>query len=157
MESSASIIIRPMQLADAPLVSKIDKACFSLPWPENAFVHEVQAIDHSIPLVAVKQDEQNSEEIVGFIVVWFIIDEAHIGTLAVDGAYRQMGIAEKLMDEGLRLTKNMGALKAFLEVRSGNEAAKKLYEKLGFTVDGIRPHYYQDNHEDALLMSMEMV
>ncbi|MCP6756142.1 GNAT family N-acetyltransferase, partial [Klebsiella pneumoniae] len=87
-------------------------------------------------------------------VVWVIIDEAHIGTIAVTEQFRNQGIAEKLIRYGLNSAALKGAETAMLEVRRSNESAIRLYTRLGFVVDGVRERYYQDNHEDAILMSL---
>jgi len=98
--------------------------------------------------------EDGSKQIAGFLVIWIIIDEAHIGTIAVADRYRQNGIAVKLMKVGLSTAAQKGALSALLEVRRSNQPAITMYEKLGFIVDGVRPRYYKDNNEDAILMSL---
>lgn len=136
---------------DIEQVSLIDRASFTLPWPDRSFKYEVSGNENSIPLVAVTK----TGEVAGFIVVWVIVDEAHIGSIAVTDAFRQRGIGEKIIRAGLRLARERGCLQAYLEVRRGNQAALHLYEKLGFGVDGIRPRYYEDNHEDAVLMSLK--
>jgi len=150
-----AVHIRPMAEGDASLVSAIDKASFSLPWPERSILFEIRENDHSIPLVAEENQADGSTVLVGFIVVWLIVDEAHIGTVAVETSHRRSGIAERLIRAALQKARTGGAEKSFLEVRAGNQAALSLYEKLGFKVDGIRPQYYQDNHEDAMLMSLD--
>lgn len=137
------------------MVSAIDRASFSLPWPERAFLYEVKENLSSIPLVAEVTGKDGKGEIVGFIVVWLIVDEAHIGTIAVDQKCRRTGIGQALILTALHQAKQKGAQKAYLEVRAGNTVARQLYENLGFQVDGIRARYYQDNHEDAVLMSLE--
>jgi ribosomal-protein-alanine N-acetyltransferase len=136
---------------DIEQVGLIDRASFTLPWPDRSFKYEVSENENSIPLVAVTENG----EVAGFIVVWVIVDEAHIGSIAVADAYRKLGIGEKIIREGLRMARDRGCLQAYLEVRRGNLAALHLYEKLGFGVDGIRPRYYEDNHEDAVLMSLK--
>lgn len=150
-----AVHIRPMTEADAPLVSAIDKASFSLPWPERSFLFEIRENDHSIPLVAEEIKPDGTRTLVGFIVVWLIVDEAHIGSVAVDTSHRRLGIAECLIRAALQQARAGGAEKSFLEVRASNQAALRLYEKMGFQVDGIRAQYYQDNHEDAILMSLD--
>ncbi len=139
------------------MVSAIDRASFSLPWPERAFLYEVKENLSSIPLVAVATGIDGNIEIVGFIVVWVIVDEAHIGTIAVDHKFRRAGVGQALILSALHEAKQKGAQKAYLEVRAGNTIARELYKNLGFQVDGIRARYYQDNHEDAVLMSLESI
>lgn len=144
-----------MREADAPIVSAIDHASFSLPWPERSFLYEIRENEHSLPLVAETTVSDGQPEIIGFIVVWLIVDEVHIGSVAVDEGYRRNGVGEVLVRFALHEARQKGAVKAYLEVRAGNTSARQLYEKLGFRVDGIRPRYYQDNHEDAILMSLD--
>jgi [ribosomal protein S18]-alanine N-acetyltransferase len=155
LDNSPQFSIRPMTESDIPEVVRIDQASFSLPWPERGFIYEVKENPNSIPLVAVNISEEGKNQIIGFIVVWIIIDEAHVGTFAILEEYRRWGIGEKILRAGLKVARKRGALQGFLEVRRGNEPAQKLYKKLGFVVDAIRLKYYQDNHEDALLMSLK--
>jgi [ribosomal protein S18]-alanine N-acetyltransferase len=144
-----------MTESDIPEVVRIDQASYSLPWPERGFIYEVKDNPNSIPLVAEITNDQGKQQIVGFIVVWVIIDEAHVGTIAVADGFRQMGLGETLLKTGLKTARERGALQGYLEVRKGNAPALSLYKKLGFTVDAIRPKYYQDNQEDAFLMSLK--
>lgn len=148
-----SILIRPMDVADVPAVTELDRESFSLPWTEKSFTYEITQNQLSIPLVA-ETDAAEGKAIAGFIVVWLIVDEAHIGTIAVAEPYRQKGIAEGLIAAAFAQARLGGAIQAYLEVRAGNRAARRLYQKLGFVTDGIRKGYYQDNHEDAVLMSL---
>lgn len=143
-----------MTEADIPAVVSIDRSSFSLPWPERSFTFEINENEHSIPLVAEIIGADGQPTLAGFIVTWVIVDEAHIGSIAVLEPYRGKGIGEMLARTSLRLARERECVMGYLEVRRGNPAAIQLYEKLGFTVDGIRPRYYEDNHEDAILMSL---
>jgi ribosomal-protein-alanine N-acetyltransferase len=88
------------------------------------------------------------------IVVWMILDEAHIATIAVDPAYRGRAIGQRLMADGLQAAIGKGAVEATLEVRAGNLSAQRLYQRFRFEVVGKRPRYYRDNGEDALIMTV---
>jgi ribosomal-protein-alanine N-acetyltransferase len=149
------IIIRPMQEEDIPLAQAIDKISYALPWPENAFQVEFDNKDVSYQWVAEGSLPDGKKWMAGMIVVWLILDEAHIATLAVHPDDRRCGIGRKLLGYALLGLLEKGAEKAFLEVRSGNEPAKAIYTKFGFSVTAVRSRYYQDNHEDALLMTLE--
>jgi len=92
--------------------------------------------------------------VVGYIGFWYVVDEAHISTLAVHPAYRGRGIGAQLLAAMLREAAGLGARLATLEVRVGNLAAQRLYLKFGFEEVGRRPAYYRDNAEDALLMTL---
>jgi [ribosomal protein S18]-alanine N-acetyltransferase len=143
------MVIRPMSLQDVPEVHQIDVLSFSLPWPENSFRFEVAGNPASRSWVA-----EVDGRIAAMLVLWFIIDEAHIATIATHPDFRRQGIGEKIMIEALVAARNEGATRAFLEVRAGNLGAQALYKKYGFIQDGLRAKYYKDNNEDAILMSL---
>ena len=88
------------------------------------------------------------------IVTWNIVDEAHIATLAVHPEYRRQGIGEKLLAVVLEDAHRKGMKTATLEVRAQNTPAQALYQRFGFTVVGCRSRYYQDNQDDAIIMSL---
>ena len=147
----ADFHIRPMESADIPRVFEIDRASMALYWPERSYHFEVERNESSRPFVAVNE----AGEILGFIVFWLIVDEAHLATFAVSAEHRRQGIGGMLLDHGLRICYEGGARVSFLEVRAGNEPAIGLYTSRGYHTEGIRKHYYQDNHEDALLMNLD--
>jgi ribosomal-protein-alanine N-acetyltransferase len=99
-------------------------------------------------------DTNRELEVVGVIVIWLIQDEAHIATLAVDPYYRGKGIGRKLVAEAMSEAVRQGANTATLEVRASNETARALYRDFGFQVAGRRLRYYQDNGEDAIIMTV---
>jgi ribosomal-protein-alanine N-acetyltransferase len=150
------ISIRKMEIADIDRVCEIDQISFSLPWPRSSFIFEVNN-PAARAWVAEFQAGEKGHQIVGMIVTWLIVDELHIATLATDPACRQHKIAFKLMIHSLCSAAREGALKSLLEVRRSNQAARALYRKLGYIEDGVRLRYYQDNHEDALLMSLQKI
>ena len=145
-----SALIRRMTLEDVPAVHEIDELSFSLPWPERSFRFELSANPVSRGWVA-----EVDGKIAAMLVLWFIIDEAHIATIAVHPDFRRQGIGEQILLHALRSVQDEGARRAFLEVRVGNVAAQAMYKKYGFEVAGVRPGYYKDNNEDALLMNLE--
>jgi ribosomal-protein-alanine N-acetyltransferase len=88
------------------------------------------------------------------VVVWLIVDEAHIATIAVHPDFRGRGIAKGLMVTALKEIIQQGFHTATLEVRANNLPAQGLYRSFGFDIAGIRPRYYRDNQEDALIMTV---
>jgi len=142
-----------MTLQDVDAVHRLDVQSFSLPWPQNAFRHEVSENANARCWVAEKL-ENGASQIAGMIVAWLILDDGHIATLAGDSALRRRGIAACLLAHCLEEVKKEGAQYALLEVRCNNLAAQALYFKFGFTVDGRRKRYYVDTGEDAILMSL---
>ncbi|MEJ5241497.1 MAG: ribosomal protein S18-alanine N-acetyltransferase [Anaerolineales bacterium] len=146
----STLEIRRMQLTDLEAVVALDRLSFSLPWSERTFRYELTENPAARAWVAEKDGA-----IVGMLLLWLIVDEAHIATLAVHPEHRQQGIARRLLLRALRAAWEEGARRAFLEVRVSNLAAQNLYRQLGFEVSGRRPRYYRDNNEDALLMTLK--
>lgn len=143
-------LIRRMTLTDVPAVHEIDVLSFSLPWPERSFRFELTENPVSRAWVS-----EVDGKIAAMLVLWFIVDEAHIATIAVHPDFRRQGLGEQILLFALRAARNEGAQRVFLEVRAGNTAAQAMYKKFGFEVAGVRPGYYKDNNEDALLMNLE--
>ena len=141
--------IRPMTLDDLAQVVAIDTASFSLPWPERSFRFEITDNPASRAWVA-----EIDGKIVGMIVAWLLVDDAHIATLATHPDFRRQGIARKLLIFSLQSMMSEGALTSVLEVRESNAAAQEMYRKFGFEESGRRPRYYRDNDEDAILMTL---
>lgn len=146
-----TLAFRKMTLDDVPQVSAIDQVSFSLPWPERSFRYEVAENSASRSWVA-----EVEGRVVAMIVIWFIIDEAHIATIATHPDFRRQGIGEKLLVYALKSVVQEGAKTALLEVRVSNAAAQEMYHKLGFVEVGRRPHYYSDNGEEAILMTASL-
>jgi ribosomal-protein-alanine N-acetyltransferase len=138
-----------MTVEDVPAAHEIDKLSFTLPWPERSFRFEVSDNPASRCWVA-----ELDGRLVGMLILWKIVDEAHIATLATHPEFRQMRIAEQLLVTALESAYAEGARSALLEVRAGNEAAQTLYRKFGFEEVGRRERYYKDNNEDAVLMTL---
>jgi ribosomal-protein-alanine N-acetyltransferase len=94
-----------------------------------------------------------SERIVGFVGMWFMVDDAHIVTIAVEEERRRMGLGEMLLIAATELAQRRNQEVLTLECRASNLAAQALYEKYGFRKVGVRKRYYTDNDEDALIMT----
>lgn len=147
--------VRYMKLADLPQVEALDSVCFRTPWPEGSFRYELRPDSASICLVAELEEAEAEPQIIGMVVVWLIAEAAEIATLAVTPQQRGKGIARQLLISALRLAYQAGARKSILEVRISNTAALHLYYGLGFQAVGLRPGYYEDTHEDALLLTFD--
>ncbi len=150
--------IRPMMLDDLDQVLALDALSFSLPWPERSFRYELTQNPNTVAWVAeVPSQEEGRQRIAGMTVVWIVVDEAHIGTIAVHPDYRRRGIGKKLLAYSLLGSLVRGASSAYLEVRRSNLAAQALYQRFGFQVIGERRRYYHDNGEDALLLGLKPI
>ena len=144
------VVVEPMRLDDLPAVHRIERASFTSPWPEHAYRSELETNRLAHYLVA-----RVGDQVVGYGGMWLMVDEAHITTFAIHPAWRRQRIGERLLLAFLDLAVDRDAHEATLEVRLSNLAARRLYEKYGFRPVGLRPRYYSDDHEDALIMTTE--
>ena len=142
--------IEPMRLEDLVVVHAIERASFAAPWPANAYRSELETNRLAHYLVA-----RIDGVVAGYGGMWLMVDEAHITTFAVHPAWRRQRIGERLLLAFLDIAVDRHAHEATLEVRLSNLPARRLYEKYGFRPVGLRPRYYSDDHEDALIMTTE--
>ncbi|GAB7387808.1 ribosomal protein S18-alanine N-acetyltransferase [Bacillaceae bacterium] len=138
---------RRMTLADVEAILGVERACFAVPWSREAFVNELRNNPFAHYLVVEKE-----EKIVGYGGMWLIVDEAHMTNIAIHPEARGKKLGYRLMRRLMGLARRLGAQKMTLEVRASNEVAQRLYRRLGFAATGIRPGYYSDNGEDAIIM-----
>ncbi|SEO62174.1 ribosomal protein S18-alanine N-acetyltransferase [Paenibacillus sp. OV219] len=151
IEDVSRLVFRMMTLDDVPTIVAIEQESFTSPWTEEAFVNELTNNHFARYMV---MDYEG--EVIGYGGMWTIMDEAHVTNVAVREQYRGFGLGTKLMVELQRTAVMFGAKRMTLEVRVSNEVAQRLYSKLGFEPSGIRPGYYSDNMEDALIMWAEL-
>jgi len=144
------VVIEEMTVDDIPAVQLVENASFPVPWPANAFRHELTQNRNAHYIVA-----KEGEQIVGYAGLWLSLDEAHITTFAVLPDYRRRKIGERMLIDLFARAERLGAEWLTLEVRASNLPAQKLYEKYGFRPAGIRRRYYSDNNEDAIIMWTE--
>ena len=142
--------IEPMRIEDLPAVHAIERASFDAPWPPEAYRNDLETNRLAQYLVA-----RIGDEIAAYGGMWLMVDEGHIITFAVHPDWRRQHIGERLLLAFLDLAADRGAHEATLEVRLSNLPARRLYEKFGFRPVGLRPRYYSDNGEDALIMTTE--
>lgn len=134
-------------MKDVEAVYEVEVSSFSDPWSLSAFKEEMKN-----KLARYIVAEAKDGRIVGYIGVWYIIDEAHINNVAVHKDYRGQGIGNILMEYLIDRCKEDRIYAITLEVRRSNEIAQNLYKKYGFKPGGIRKEYYSDNREDAIIM-----
>ncbi len=142
--------IEPMTFDDLPAVQEIERLSFTTPWPPHAYRTELESNRLATYLVV-----RVEGRVVAYAGMWLMVDEAHITTFAVHPSWRRRRIAERLLIALLELAVRRQAREATLEVRLSNIPARRLYEKFGFRPVGVRPRYYSDDNEDALIMTTE--
>jgi ribosomal-protein-alanine N-acetyltransferase len=169
-EENFPFVVEPMAWDDVPQVMAIERGAFPLPWPERAYRYELSQNKNSHYVVLRPRPAPVPRgrwerlgrllrrgprpPLLGYGGFWMIAGEAHISTLAVTMALRRRGLGELLLWSMLKQAVLMGACEATLEVRVSNYAAQNLYLKYGFEKVGRRRHYYQDNGEDAWIMTV---
>lgn len=134
----------PMTLLDIITVCKIDHLCFPHPWPKEEFVKEITQ-NRFARYFTCKLNRQ----IIGFIGLWIIFEDAHISTIAVAPPYMRKGIGRMMLEFGIDLANKSGCDKLILEVRKSNEIAMKFYEKMGFAFVNTKKNFYSHPVEDA--------
>ena len=142
------LIVAPMTLDDVADVHRIESASFPTPWPEYAFRQEIQTNRLAHYLVV-----RAGDETIGYGGMWLMVDEAHVTTFAVLPGWRRRGAGATLMLALMHVALDLNARMVTLEVRLSNQPARALYGRFGFRPVGIRPRYYSDNNEDALIMT----
>jgi len=145
-------VIEPLVLtSDLDTILEIEQASFVNPWTREMYLAELENRGVSYCYVV----RNALQRVVGFCSFWRVLDELHINNLAVAPEHRGAGAGTALLHAVLREGARMGARRATLEVRQSNEAARRLYERLGFSVAGVRRGYYTKPVEDALVLWKE--
>ena len=139
-------MIRKLESRDAEGLGRLAQEIFTMPWSANAFAALVED-KNSIFFVA-----EEDGQIIGGCGLTHIWDEGDIHNVMVAPAYRGRGIAVRMMANLLNEGTTQGIDAFTLEVRVSNEAAIRIYEKLGFVSEGVRPKFYEKPVEDALIM-----
>lgn len=142
--------ITPMKMEDLDEVLSIEETSFPSPCSRSMFIRELHS-SISRNLVAKIKIGQKTK-IVGYATFWVIPAEVQLHNIAVREDMRRRGIASRIVLKIISIAHDEGALLGTLEVRRSNESAIGLYEKSGFVVKGVRPFYYTDTKEDALIM-----
>jgi ribosomal-protein-alanine N-acetyltransferase len=143
---------RAMELGDLPEVCAIEQASFGTPWSAALFEEELKRPDVCFWTVIVDPQAASGSQLLAYGGFWRAVDEAHFTNLAVRAEQRRSGLGKALLQAMLKKAKEQGCVRATLEVRPSNLGAIALYEQAGFAAAALRPRYYSDNDEDALLM-----
>ncbi|SDH22491.1 [SSU ribosomal protein S18P]-alanine acetyltransferase [Aneurinibacillus thermoaerophilus] len=140
-------MIRRMEMKDLDDIEEVEQLSFPTPWSRESFINELKNNVFARYFVIEKD-----KRVIGYGGMWLVLDEAHITNIAIHPDYRGLRLGERLMRRLMGLAIRSGAASMTLEVRKSNEVAQRLYRKLGFVEEGVRPGYYTDNGEDAIIM-----
>ena len=143
--------IRRMTMEDLEAVMEIEVNCFQSPWSRNAFTRELKENFLATYLV-MEHLWDDGKRIFAYGGYWFIKSDIHITNIAVHPNYQGIGAGRMMLNALLEHARGRDAKRVTLEVRQSNEPAKTLYRAMGFKILGVRPNYYQDNNEDAVIM-----
>lgn len=150
MTEQGPIMVRPMTAEDITAVVEIEKESFATPWTPHAFRLELRN------RLAVYRVVEVAGRVAAYGGMWLILDEGHVTNIAVHPDFRGRHLGRKIMEVLMDQARQRGLLRMTLEVRKQNHVAITLYKDLGFLLAGIRPGYYQDTGEDALIMWIEL-
>lgn len=159
-----ALTFRRMTPSDLDRVMEIAREGFVRPWSADLLRREMTN-QWSTVLVATEDRREptsigspsiGSEVVVGFIVYWLVHDELHVLNVATAREERRRGIARALMEEAAARGSEAGAVVATLEARRSNGAALALYRSLGYRQVGVRPNYYAEEREDAIVMTADI-
>jgi ribosomal-protein-alanine N-acetyltransferase len=126
----------------------VESESFTNPWTRDMYAWELQ--NRSMCHILLVRTP--GCHVAGFCAFWLVFDEIHINNIAMRPEFRARGIGTALLRQVLAEGQQLGARRATLEVRASNEGARRLYERMGFYVAGIRRNYYSEPVEDALIL-----
>ena len=151
-EAPADYLVARSTEAELDAILDIERLSFPIPWARQAFADEMARPWARLEILR----HLPTGRVVGFCNYWLVADELHILNVAVHPDERRRGHAARLLRHILDEAARSQARLISLEVRVSNLAAAALYRKFGFREVGMRPRYYADNGEDALLMDLEL-
>lgn len=139
--------IRDMALEDLARIHDLEAAAFPDPWSE-AGIRETLSQKNTILLTA-----REEENVIGYLIVYYVLDECEIARIAVAKEHRRQGAAALLIRELERRCREKGIRRIMLDVRESNKGAIAFYRGQGFAEDGLRKNFYTGPMEHAVLMS----
>jgi ribosomal-protein-alanine N-acetyltransferase len=147
-----SLVVRPMRLADVDAVVQIETEAFSSPWKRETFAGLIGRPGVELLVMA-----EQGDDVLGYAVLWCILDQGELANVAVTPDRRGRGLGSQLLRGVLDVAKERGVRQIFLEVRTSNTRAVDLYRRFGFADVGVRRDYYDSPREDARVMMLELV
>ena len=145
---SSDLNIRQGEITDLAEIMRLEKAVFTDPWSMEALFSELQVDAMRVPLVA-----EMGTTLCGYLMAWRVADQMHILNIATDPNYLRRGVGTALLLKVTAIAIEGGQTEVTLEVRESNHGAREFYRRHHFTETGVRPGYYQDNKESAIIMT----
>ncbi len=150
--SNASLArVRLLQLSDLPRILPLENAAYDFPWSEAIFR---DCFSSNYTGLAIELDGA----FLGYGMLSVAADEAHVLNVVIDSNQRRRGLGKKLVRRLIDLARWHRVESVFLEVRTSNNIARRLYAELGFVEIGVRKGYYpgRQTREDAVVMSLRL-
>ena len=150
-ENTNKFVFREISLGDLDGIVQIERAVNPFPWGEEALRDTIASSGHH--LMSLREGRA-----VGFLLSSFVLDEAQLLLIGVSLDWQGVGVGGQLLKELINRSQDQGQKLIYLEVRSGNERAIRLYRSLGFIDIGVRRDYYPGlvGREDAIVMSLQL-
>ena len=150
-ENTNKFVFREISLGDLDGIVQIERAVNPFPWGEEALRDMIASSGHH--LMSLREGR-----VVGFLLSSFVLDEAQLLLIGVSPDWQGVGVGGQLLKELINRSQDQGQKFIYLEVRSGNERAIRLYRSLGFIDIGVRRDYYPGlvGREDAIVMSLQL-
>jgi ribosomal-protein-alanine N-acetyltransferase len=143
--------IEPMRLGDLDAVMEIEKVSFRSPWSGQVFLEEMSRDWAHVDVV-----RDRDRRAVAFGNYWLVADEVHLLNIASHPEHRRQGHASRLLAHVIEFGRARACRVVTLEVRRSNAAAIRLYRRFGFRAVGVRPNYYAEDQEDAVVMLLDL-
>ena len=151
---NSRIEVLPMRLSDLDSVMEIERLSFQGPWTRQVFIDELEREFAHVDVV--HQRVPGGSLAVAFCNYWLVHDEVHILNIACHPDKRRQGHAGRLLEHMIHFARRHRCRQISLEVRRRNQGAHKLYRGYGFRAVGIRPNYYVEDREDAIVMVLDL-
>ena len=151
LADQADVQVRSMRREDVDAVVEIETEAFSSPWRKETFAELVDR-----PALEMLVMEHPDEGIVGYAVLWCIMDQGELANLAIVPRMRNRGLGTRLMARVIELARERGVAAMYLEVRESNAHALQLYRRFGFSEVGRRRGYYDRPKEDARILMAKL-
>jgi ribosomal-protein-alanine N-acetyltransferase len=150
-------VVRRMESRDVPQVLAIAARVETAPhWPESEFVRLAEAVAARPARRGAWVALTEPTCVVGFACAHRLVDEAEVESIVTAPEFRGRGVGGMLLVQMVKWSRELAVERLMLECRRSNESALRLYRRHGFFEDGVRPRYYRNPDEDAVLMSLPL-
>jgi ribosomal-protein-alanine N-acetyltransferase len=146
------VVVASMERDDIDAVMEIERLSFSAPWSPEALAEELARAWAHIDVVR----DQADSAVIAFANYWLVADELHILNIATHPRERRQGHATRLLAHMIEIARRQPCRLITLEVRRSNAGAQRLYRRFAFRAVGVRPNYYAEDQEDAIVMLLEL-